>query len=345
VVASDAPTRAHVTVPAPVPVAAAAAATARAVSASAPAPESNGNRSGAIIAIGIALALLVGLIVFLIAGTDFGDEGAATPTKEVPNVVGQTYPQAEAALQGEGFVVKRHDREAPDQAIDLVLGQDPEQGRKVEEGGTIRLEVSSAAIKMPNVVGQNRAQATATLATSNLTGNFVEEDSDQPPGTVLRTDPAANAPVPKLPLGGRPTVTVVVAREPAVPVPDVSSQDPIAAAATLGQAGFTVSNVDTPSDTVPKGQVVGTDPPAGTPLPKGSAVKLLVSSGPALVDVPSTVGQTRAAAEALLHDQLGFGLRISFATAGAAKKGLVVGQNPNGGQAAKGSTIDLVVGL
>ena len=41
------------------------------------------------------------------------------------------------------------------------LGQDPEGGRKIPKGGLITLKVSSPTIAMPNVVGQNKAQATA----------------------------------------------------------------------------------------------------------------------------------------------------------------------------------------
>jgi serine/threonine-protein kinase len=297
------------------------------------------------VAVALALGMLVALIVVLLANSDFGDKGSATPTADVPSVVGQSYPQAEAQLKGLGFAVERHDRnDVEEQPPDLVLGQDPEGGRKVAKGGTITLQVSSASIAMPNVVGQNRTQATAPLTKSNLTGNFVEEDSDQPPGTVLRSDPAAGAPVAKLPQGGRPTVNVVVAREPNIPIPDVSQLDPFAAAATLGQAGFQVSSAETPSDTVPKGKVVGTDPPAGTPVPRGSAVKVLVSSGPTLVDVPNMIGQTRAQAEAVLHDQLGFGLTIQLVNRGPANAGKVITQSPASGQLSKGSTLTLVVG-
>jgi serine/threonine-protein kinase len=197
---------------------------------------------------------------------------------------------------------------------------------------------------MPNVVGQQRDQATATLATSNLTANVVEEDSQQPPGTVLRSDPAAGAPVAKLPLGGRPTVTVVVAREPAIPVPNVSSQDPNTAEQTLTAAGFRVTRVQVDSDTVPAGRVVGTDPSAGTPLPRNSDVKLLISSGPTMVPVPSTVNQPRATAEATLNGQLKFNVTVTFADGGPTKKGLVISQSPAGGEAPKGSVITIVVG-
>jgi serine/threonine-protein kinase len=295
-------------------------------------------------AIGVALAVLVALIVVLLANSDFGNEGAATPTADVPNVVGKSFVDAEAQLKGLKFEVVRQDENQPTQVADLVLGQDPEGGRKIAQGGKITLKVSSATIPMPNVVGQNRVQAAETLAQSNLSGNFVEEDSDQPPGTVLRSDPAAGGAVPKVAVG-RATVTVIVAREPTVPVPDVAGQDVFAANAALGAAGLQVSaTVDTPSDTVPRGRVIGTDPPAGSPVPKGSAVRLLISSGPDLVDVPSMVGRTRAEAEAELNGRLGFGLTIQLVNAGPTNAGKVIRQNPASGQLPRGSTITIVVG-
>jgi serine/threonine-protein kinase len=140
-------------------------------------------------------------------------------------------------------------------------------------------------------------------------------------------------------------VSVVIARVPLVPVPGVAGQNPFAAAATLGGAGFQVTVAEEPNDTVAKGAVVRTDPAEGTPVPKGSPVTVYVSSGPGTVPIPSLVGQTRATAEAVLHDQLGFGLTISLVNAGPTRKGLVVAQNPAGGQAAKGSAIALVVGI
>jgi len=309
------------------------------------APRRKRNHWAPAVVIGIVLALLVGLIVFLLANSDFGDQGASTPTRIVPSVAGIEYAQAEAGLKAKGFTVARKDVDEPNQAPDLVLGQDPESGRKIPKGGLITLQVSSPTIAMPNVVGQSRIQAGAALAAKNLSANFVEEDSDQPPGTVLRTDPAAGGPVSKLPQGGSPSVSVVVAREPLVPVPDVTALDPFAAAETLGQAGFQVTVTNAPSDTLPVFKVIGTDPPAGTPLHKGAAVQLQVSSGPTLTPMPNVVGLPRAAAETLLNQMLQFNVQVTLVNAGAPKKGMVVSQSPSPTTPlAKGATVAISVG-
>jgi eukaryotic-like serine/threonine-protein kinase len=331
--------------PASVHVAAPVAAAAVAAS---PAPASSRTRGrwGPAVVIGIALALLVALIVVLLANSDFGKEGPSVTKLDVPRAVGVPYGQAEAALKAVGFTVARQDVDEPQQAPDLVLSQDPETGRKIPKGGLITLTVSSPTIAMPDIVGQAKAQATQTLAAKNLTPNFVEEDSDQPPGTVLRTDPGAGGPVAKLQQGGRPTVSVVVAREPLVPVPGVAGQDPFTAAATLTGAGFQVTVGEIPNDTVPRGVVVGTYPPQDTMIPRGAAITLLVSSGPTTVAMPSVVGMPRATAEALLNQTLGLGVQVSLVNAGPTKKGIVVSQSPPAGtQIPKASTVAISVGI
>ncbi len=254
------------------------------------APRKQRSRWAPAIAIGIALAVLVALIVVLLVNSDFGDGGNAAPSRNVPNVNGIAYGQAEAALKALGFTVARTDVNEPETAPDVVTGQDPEGGRKIPKGGLITLKVSSATIPMPNVVGQQRTQATQALAATNLTGNFVEQDSDQPPGTVLSSDPAAGAPVAKLPQGGRPTVQVIVAREPAIPVPDVSSLDPGRRPRHAHPGRVPAHHRQRRERRRTGGGVVGTDPAAGTPLPRGSAVTLQMSSGPTQVPVASVVG-------------------------------------------------------
>ena len=70
-------------------------------------------------------------------------------------------------------------------------------------------------------------------------------------------------------------------------VPDVVGTTLAEASNLLGQAGFAVEP-DRPSPRTPstEGTVIGTDPAAGTPQPKGATITVVVSSGPAPVEVP-----------------------------------------------------------
>jgi len=203
---------------------------------------------------------------------------------------------------------------------------------------------------MPDLKGKTREQARAALARLGLAANFVSQDSTQPPGTVLSTEPGAGTKIPKAAPGtAAPVVTVNVAREPQVVIPDVSSLDPDAAQAQLTSLGFVVNRVDTPSDTVPVGKVVGTNPPAGTAVDKGSQVDLQISSGPPLVAVPNVIGLSKADAEAAL---LGAGFGVAETQLGACGAPAphancqVVAQNPGAGsQVPKGTTVAITIAV
>jgi serine/threonine-protein kinase len=303
-------------------------------------------RWGAIITVGIAFALLLVLIGVLLLQSDIGSESAAKPTADVPLVIGKQFAEAEAVLTAQKLKVVRVET-ASDQAPDQVLDQQPESGSKVNVGSAVTLTVSSTTITMPDIVGKTREEAFTALQAAKLTGNFVDQDSaDKAPGTVLSTLPAAGEKIQKPPAGQpSPVVTVNVAKEPPVAVPDVRGQDPVAATSTLAQAGFlTVQRVNTSSDSVPQGRVVGTNPSAGTPTQKGETIQLLVSTGPNLIEVPNTVGQSRDEAASALTD-LGFNVTIVSAAGPPTSKGKVIAQSPPGGSMKRLENVTITVGI
>ena len=232
-----------------------------------------------------------------------------------------------------------------DTPADQILAQDPEGGSKLGKGGTITLTVSSNTLTVPDVTNQTKEQATAKLKAAGFTPIVAQVDSALAPGTVVSTDPGANAQLPKAATGQPgPNVTLNVAREPVVAVPDVSGQDVFAASNAIVAAGLQGQAVSAPSRTVAKGLVIGTNPAAGTQVPKGTTIQVLVSTGPALIDVPNVVGQTQDAAVDVLNTQLGLGVQVQLQNAGATKKGIVIAQNPAGGQVQEGTTVVIFVG-
>jgi eukaryotic-like serine/threonine-protein kinase len=256
------------------------------------------------------------------------------------------YGQAEAALTAQGFKVERvDDTTQVNTPADQILAQDPEGGSKLKKGDTITLTVSSNTLTVPDVANQTKEQATAKLKAAGFTPVIAQVDSTLAPGTVVSTDPGANAQVPKAAAGqAGPPVTGNVAREPNVAVPDVTGQDVFAANTAIVAAGLQGQAVPIPSADVAKGLVIATNPAAGTQIPKGTTIQVLVSTGPELVDVPNVVGQTQDAAVNILNAQLGLGVTVQLQNAGAAKKGIVLAQNPTGGQLPKGGTVVIVVG-
>jgi hypothetical protein len=98
------------------------------------------------------------------------------------------------------------------------------------------------------------------------------------------------------------------------------------------------------SPTVAAGSIISQAPAAGASVAPGSAVNLVVSTGPANVSVPNVVGLTQAAATTAIT---GAGLVVGTVTTASSPTvaaGSVISQNPVGGSSvAPGSAVNLVV--
>jgi serine/threonine-protein kinase len=77
-----------------------------------------------------------------------------------------------------------------------------------------------------------------------------------------------------------------------VSIPNVVGLNAASASNQLGQAGFTVTTKSQANATVPAGNVISTNPPAGTKAAKGSSVEILVSTGPAATTTTTTASTT-----------------------------------------------------
>jgi serine/threonine-protein kinase len=99
------------------------------------------------------------------------------------------------------------------------------------------------------------------------------------------------------------------------------------------------------SDTVDEGKVIGTDPPAGTAVTKGSKIKLIVSAGKEQVRVPNVVGLSKSDATTELQNA-GFTVVVREVTSlDPNNAGRVIAQSPSKDEkAAKGSVVTISVG-
>jgi serine/threonine-protein kinase len=84
-------------------------------------------------------------------------------------------------------------------------------------------------------------------------------------------------------------------------IPDVAGQAPDAAIAALSELGLEATPQNQSSVTVPQGTVIGTDPSSGSSVRNGSAVSVLVSTGPANLPVPTLNGLAEADARAAIE--------------------------------------------
>src|SRR5438874_6620257 len=132
---------------------------------------------------------------------------------------------------------------------------------------------------------------------------------------------------------------------PPVLVPTWLGHMQAAATSAITGAGLTLGTVTMQSSTtVASGTVISESPAAGTRVASGSAVSLVVSSGPAQVAVPNVVGQTQAAATSAIT---GAGLTLGTVTMQSSTtvaSGSVISESPTAGtRVASGSAVSLVV--
>jgi eukaryotic-like serine/threonine-protein kinase len=112
-------------------------------------------------------------------------------------------------------------------------------------------------------------------------------------------------------------------------VPRVTGEPVASARAALTEAGLTVvTGKARYSDSVPRGDVISTDPGAGARLSHGGRVTLTPSLGPVLVMVPNVTGQTVTAAEQALRSAGLIPGNVTAQTSSAIQAGIVIATNP-----------------
>jgi len=232
----------------------------------------------------VLLAVLAVFLVLLARQLGIGQESSVV----VPQVVGRTEADAIRELANAGLQARSEQVNDDTAEAGKVFATDPSQGTKLKKNAVVTIKVSLGAqpVPVPDVRNRKVDVAQDTLAGKGFQVEVVSQADDKVPvDTVISQDPAANANAPK---GSKVKLTVSSGREQ-VPVPNVANREQADAANVLGQAGFTTAVRLEASDTVPTGRVIRTDPAPPTPLPKGSTVTLVVSSGPAATTtVPTT---------------------------------------------------------
>jgi serine/threonine-protein kinase len=250
----------------------------------------------------VSVAVLGAILLALIGGGVALAAAAPGGTVEVPSLVGLTSQSATEKVTAAGLTVRITQRTADDPA-GVVIGQLPAPGTFTGDDGEVELIVSRGPppVAIPDVVGQSPDDAEATLERAGFVVNVTRVyDESVPADAVIGTDPAGGTRAPR-----DSSLQLRVSDGPApIPVPDVvgaASFDD--AAKQLTDLGFVVARLDDFDATIAIGKIIGTDPPAGTPVSRGSQVTVRVSKGPEQVPVPSLVGQGLDAATATLQGQ------------------------------------------
>jgi serine/threonine-protein kinase len=236
-----------------------------------------------IVILAVLLAALGGLLFLLSRQLGVGGTQKVT----VPLVIGKPEAEATKALTDAGLKVQRKEVQDDVNPAGQVTAQDPLANVEVNKGSTVALSISSGApiVEVPDVRARTLDAASDILTTAGfrVTSNAV--NSDKAPNTVLEQAPAAGDRKPK---GSTITLTVSKGLEQIV-VPPVRGRTASDAANLLGQTGFRTTTRTEASNDVEVGNVIRTEPAAGTPLDRNSTVTLVVSSGPTPTTVPLPV--------------------------------------------------------
>ena len=235
------------------------------------------NRTRTYVIVLVILLVLLAVVGFLLA-RQLGYLGGSA-TVSVPDVVGQPVATATSTLQSDGFVVKDVS-EVSTETPGTVLSTDPVKDSLVKKGATVTLSVATVGqTTVPQgITGVSLGTAESILTNAKLLYSTINQASTTvTKGNVISSDPASGTSIAQ---GG--TVELVVSTGPTqVTVPGLAGVSQITAATTLGQVGLNVGTVtQAPSTQYGAGTVISTTPAVGTQVAPGTAVNLVVSSGP-----------------------------------------------------------------
>jgi serine/threonine-protein kinase len=204
------------------------------------------------------------------------------------DLAGQSASFVETKLREAGLVPDRQpDAYSETVAEGNVISVDPVSGTQVEKGSKVKYMVSKGQappkeVSVPDVRGLTISEASSKLGQSGLSlGGTTEQFSE----TVASGRVISQSPVSGSKINEGSTVDVVLSKgpqpTPQVSVPNVKNQTLAEAGITLGAAGLVVGNVSSASSaTVPVDEIISQDPASGTMVDEGTAVDVVVSTGP-----------------------------------------------------------------
>ena len=214
---------------------------------------------------------------------------------EVPDVTGKSLSDAQNALTKAGFVVGNTTEENSDKVEPgKVAKQDPQGGKSAKKGSTVNLVVSKGAdtVSVPDITGlsPNRASRVAEELgfTIYQSGSQASDTVDE--GLIISQTLVAGTKATK----GSSIGYIISTGKKSVTVPNVVGNSWSGAKSTIEGLGLTAYKAEEYSDSVAKGNVISTNPSAGSSVDSGSTVTVTVSLGPSSNSSSSTETNTNS---------------------------------------------------
>lgn len=246
--------------------------------------------------IALILIITIFVVVRLFAGgssnkneetTTTAEETTPSQTKEddsskvpVPNVVGKTEEEAQAALNEVNLGYKATYQPSTTIPEGTVISQGTSAGTKVAKNTTITLSISSGPenATVPNVVGYDQVEASSVLESAGFKVTVNQSYSDTvESGKVISQSPVGTTSTTP---GATVTITVSLGKETKeVTVPNLVGYTQENAIRELEALGLKYQIRTENSSGVTKGQVTGQSPSMGEKVDEGTTVTLYVSAG------------------------------------------------------------------
>ena len=282
--------------------------------------------------------------VFIYRTIDRGSTTALT----IPDVTNRTQAEASQLLLDMGLtpIPNAVINDAVDD--DIVYAQDPPATAAGHQGDVVTITYNPARQlqTVPPIQGLSVENATKILAPLGFQLVILEVRNDPlvPLNQIITQEPLANEQV----RSGSAVSVVVSGGTGGNNIPNIEGQVASAAEQLLKSSpyNFIVKITVEPSATVEQGRAIRTDPAIGTPLPAGSAISLIVSSGSPTVIVPDVTGKSEGEAQIAIN-AAGLITEIKYQNVpvGDANDNRVISQSREAQSAvAPGSTVILVIG-
>ena len=184
-------------------------------------------------------------------------------------------------------------------------------------------------IEIPDLTGSEQAQALEDLQNLGFkVGIENSADASVPAGSVIRTQPPSNTVI-----NPDSLVTIIVSVGPeAFPIPYVLDIETERAIYVVEESGFTLGQLlEVNDENIPRGFVISQNPVAGTKMSPGTAVDLVVSKGPSLIEISDLSRKSPEDAIQIL-ETLGFEYELVEEYSEDVEVGLVSGTIPEAGE-------------
>ena len=283
------------------------------------------------------LALFTLLTIFGGAGSGWWFSSGPGGLAIIPDLSGRSFEAAVAALEPLEVKIEQAEENSATVPEGSVSRTDPASGSRIFKGSTVTvyLSLGPEQLKVPNASGLSAQEAKSLLTDTGFTAGEVKNFfASEPPGQVF----ALSAQVGAI-LNQGSVIDILVSLGP---LPDVSGSSLAEARVLLADFNLAVEEAEVFNNEVPAGFVVSLVS-SKTPLQEGGKATLEVSKGPETVIMPNVVGETIAAAKALLEN---LGLRVVIDTdqlAGNFGIAKVKNQIPTaGGQTFVGESVTII---